>query len=366
MVRSDQHRLALYPGPGSLFRELERCIGAARHRFWLATYIYRDDRFGVAFAQRLAAAAGRGVDVRLLYDPNGSRYTRRSFFTALRAQGVGVRSYRPWRLAPRDHGRLVVSDDAAFTGGVNWGSEWEELARGGAGWHDVSIGLQGPCVQDFRRVFLLRWAEADGRRGVRDYATGRAYGDVELVADSSSGPCLVYERLRDRVEGARKRVWIESAYCVPPPELLAALARAARRGVDVRLLVPARSDIMSLVEVARGEYRRWLERGIKVHEYRPAVLHGKFAVIDDDWATVGTFNPISTGLWWCNETNVIVHDAAFVRALAELYRTDLARSSTVDHAWLARRARWAGALETWLARLYRGCERGIARRREVG
>jgi cardiolipin synthase len=362
-VKTSAHELTLYPDPAPLFAELERTIPAASRRVWLETYIYRDDALGRPFAQLLVAAARRGADVRLLYDPQGSRGARRSFFEALEGDGVAVRAYRPWRAAPRrwtyrprDHGRILIVDDAAYTGGINWGKEWLPRSRGGEEWHDVSIGMVGPVVTDAEAVFSRRWSEAQEEDGIADHVS-EARPDVRLLADSPAPNVMILNALCVAVARAKRRVWIENSYCVPPPALLSALREAVARGVDVQLLLPGETDLPLIQTIARGEYARWIASGLGVWEYAPRVLHSKFALVDDEWSTLGTFNAMTPGVMWSNETNVVVCERAFVTALARVFTHDSAHSTPVTPAWLARRSRLVRLRERAASGLYRTVER---------
>nr|WP_231864622.1 hypothetical protein [Sorangium cellulosum] len=236
-ILTAQHALTLLPGMeavlGSIFRDVER----AERRVDIETYIYRDDLLGSAFADVMGRAAARGGRARLLYDPLGSHETDAPFFDALRRRDIEVRAYRPMApglghggLLPRDHSRVIVIDDQAYTGGAAWGDEWLPERRGGKGWHDVCLRLEGPCVEDFAFLFERRWREADGgSEGVRDYATGRKYPDLELVADTPDDNARVYARYREAIRRARERVWIENAYFFPPAGMLKDLVDAAAR-----------------------------------------------------------------------------------------------------------------------------------------
>jgi cardiolipin synthase len=362
-VRTPRHELLLYSDPEPLFEALERAIAAASRRVWLETYIYRDDVLGTRFAEYLVAAARRGLDVRLLYDPQGSRGARSAFFEHLRRAGVAVRAYRPWRLArrrwtywPRDHGRIIIVDERAHTGGINWGKEWASSAKGGDDWHDVSLGVQGPAVDDFAAAFSLRWEEASSQTRVADHA-GRDDADVQLIADSPASTSMILQRFCAAVQQARRRVWLENSYCVPPRVLLSDLSSAVQRGVDVRILVPGSSDLPSVQAVTRGEFPAWKQSGFDVYEYQPRIMHSKFALVDDAWATVGTFNAMSPGVWWANETNVIVRDGAFVAELARIFEADVMHSRRVDETTMVG-ASWPAQLrDRALAAAYRATER---------
>jgi cardiolipin synthase len=370
-IRTARHELTLYSDPDPLFESLERSIAEASRRVWLETYIYRDDALGAPFGECLATAARRGLDVRLLYDPQGSRGANPGFFARLSVAGVAVRPYRPWRLArrrwtywPRDHGRIVIVDDHAHTGGVNWGKEWLSRAKGGDDWHDVSLRVQGPAVDDFAVAFSLRWEEASSGVRVADHV-GCDGADVQLIADSPASTSIILWHFCAAIRRARRRVWLENSYCVPPRVLLSELSSAVQRGVDVRIVVPRESDLPAVAAVTRGEFRAWRERGFGVYEYQPRIMHSKFALVDDAWATVGTFNAMSPGIWWANETNVIVRDPAFVAEVARVFELDVAQSRPVDAATMAALPWPARLRDRMLAAAYRATERLVIGARAV-
>jgi cardiolipin synthase A/B len=360
---TSHHRLTLYGETTPFWADVEAALEAARGCVWLSTFIYHSDELGRDFGERLVAAAARGVDVRLIYDSRGSSDASPEFFEQLAARGVNVKCYRPWRIArfwsyfPRDHGRLLLIDEAAFTGGVNWRNDWWPVARGGGGWHDVTVSVRGPCVADFRVAFEQRWREADTLGKVVDHVTPVLEPDVELIADSPTSLPMIFERLCERVARAERRIWIENSYCVPPRPLLEGLYSAVARGVDVKLLQPAHTDLPIVQTITRGEYGAWVGGGLHVYEYEPHVLHAKLAVIDDDWSTIGSFNAISPGLWWANETNLVIRDADFARALAHVFELDLAQSRAVDAAWLARQPVWLRVWRAFAIFVYRWLER---------
>lgn len=362
-LQTSNHELILYADSGVFFESLEELVRSAQDRVWVETYIYRDDGMGRPFGDLLLSAAARGLDVRLLYDPQGSRGATPGFFDTLRAGGVSVRAYRPWRLAPRrwkyfprDHGRIIIVDDIAHTGGINFGIEWISQNRGGGDWHDVAVGVRGPRVAAFETVFARRWAEADAVDDVADYVFGDDHSDVEFIADTPNHEPIILGKLCSRIGRAVTRVWIEIAYCIPPHVLLEALEAAAKRGVDVQLLMPALTDLPSLQAVSRGEYSNWLRRGLRIFEYQPRVTHSKFALVDDDWGTIGSFNAISPGVWWANETNVVVHDRLVNTELARVFEHDVAQSQPITEIWTALRPWPSRAWEWFLARAYRAAE----------
>jgi cardiolipin synthase len=316
-----------------LYRDVER----AKRRIDIECYIFASDEHGSSFAERLCRAKQRGVATRVLYDPLGSQKAEKKFFEDMCGRGVVFRPYRPaWvslgsrQFAPRDHGRIfLVDDDAAYTGGAAWAKQWAPVEAGGEGWHDINLRVSGPVVADFDRLFTQRWEEADGGKNSepKDFDTGNAYPDLRLVGDTPRRDhSLVYEAHLEAFQAARRRIWMANAYFLPPPPMLRVLLEAAKRGVEVRVLLPGKSDLPVIRRASRNEYASWIDGGIQIFEYQQVVMHSKYAVVDDAWCTIGTFNANSTSLGAANEINVFVGRRDFVATCAAQLEKDLSRS----------------------------------------
>lgn len=329
------HDIDLLPDMKSFLQVIYEDVERARERVMVQSYIYRDDQMGREFGELLARAAARGVETRLLYDPFGSIEANEGFFEALRGRGVEAWPYQLRRstmwhlsLAPRNHARNIVIDGAAYTGGHAWADEWLPAERGGQGWYDVSCRVRGPVVRDFATFFERRWQDRVGDRIV-DFDTEGRHQDLRLVSDSPSRESIVFLSHLDRFRRARRRIWIANAYFFPPVPMLKALMDAARRGVDVRILVPGRSDLWLLAGAARAEYLDWLAGGLRIWAYLPTVMHAKYAIVDDDWCTVGSFNANATSLLWAIELNLFMSSPDVVARLAAHFEEDLERSEQV-------------------------------------
>ena len=345
VVQGPTHGLLLLPTMDDMLDTFLEDVRRAKRRVYIETYIFADDKMGRLVSDALAAAAQRGVTVRLLFDPLGSQKTSKEFFERLRRRGVAACAYRePTPLwigkhdFPRDHSRVMVVDDHAFTGGAAWAEPWLPKDRGGQGWHDVCVQVRGPCVQDFADLFARRWNEADGDPDqVADFGTGDRYPELELVADTPVRENLVYDRHRAAIQRAERRIWIENAYFFPPPDFLHDLYEASARGVDVQLVLPGETDLPVVTRAARSEYRDWMEHGLELYEYQRCVLHSKFALVDDDWCTVGTFNCNPTSVGFANEVNLFVFEPTFVGQVAKLFAADREASRRIDERYLAKR-----------------------------
>jgi cardiolipin synthase A/B len=331
------HRTRLLGNTAALLDAFLEDAAKARRRIWVECFIVRHDKMGHLFADTLASAAARGVDVQLLYDPMGCRATDPGFFTALAGRGVKVCSYgrnfhhQLARVLPRarNHSRLYLLDDAGYTGGHAWGDEWLPRERGGMGWQDVCCRVEGPVVEDMAQLFQRRCLEASGTPTMIDYDTEDHYPDVRLISDAPAFTSVLYYAYLDAFARARRRVWLANSYCFPPRDLIRTLAQVARRGIDVRLILPGKSDIPLIRRAARAEYADWLGAGIGIWEYEPTVMHAKYALVDDAWSSIGTFNANAASLSVAIETALISREPDFTDTVARQFELDLANSLPV-------------------------------------
>ena len=345
VVHTAAHTLTLLPEVEVLLESLLQDLATARSRIYVEIYIFIDDDFGRLIADRLVAAAQHGVPVYVIYDGLGSHEADASFFQRLRDAGVFVRAYRPEQAVlstaapfPRDHSRNFVVDDHAYTGGVAWSHPWLPKSRGGDGWHDVGVRVEGPVVEDFVKLFQQRWVEADGEIVTPvDFCTLDRYSELELVSDTPSHDSKVFNRHVERFQKARSRILVANSYFYPSKIFVEALYDAVARGVDVKVVMCGESDLPIVKHAARGADAAWLDRGLQVFEFQHCTLHAKYAVVDDDWCTVGTFNANPTSVAMANEVNLFVWDRTFVAAVADQFARDLARSRRVTKEDLAAR-----------------------------
>lgn len=345
----------------AVFRDIE----AAKERVLVECYIFNDDKLGEQLDRALSRARARGVDVRLLYDPLGCQKTPQAWFDGLCERGVDCRGYRNTlksaahgHLLPRDHGRVIVADGAGYTGGAAWGDQWLPADQGGEGWHDVCCRIEGPVVDDLVRVFETRWQEAEAHQEHgTDVDSGARHSELRLLADTPSRKSLVFEEHVKAFRRAERRIWIENAYFVPPVEMMNELYAARERGVEVQVILPADSDLPLLKRAARSDYPEWLEGGLEVFEYTKVMMHSKFAVVDDAWCSVGTFNANFTSVAMSNEVNLFVFHPEFVARVAAQFEHDRARSERVTPEQLAERPVTARAADAVARTVVRAGER---------
>jgi cardiolipin synthase A/B len=323
----------LIDGP-STYREMLAAIRGAERYIHLETYIFASDSVGQEFADALTERARAGVAVRVLYDAFGSFESSAEFFDGLRAAGVELREYHGFDITSpasvadlntRDHRKILVVDGSvAFTGGINVSREYSSASGGRrsrdpqtTGWRDTHILIRGPAVAGFQQLFLENWrAQGEDVGPVPDApAAPRAQGEdlVQIVhAQGGDGEySAIYHAYLHAMELATERIWITQAYFAPDKRFLDTLRAAARRGVDVRIIVPGVSDVGLVLSASRSHYGSLLSAGVRLYETRDTVLHAKTAVIDGVWSTVGSSNLDYRSFLHNDEVNAVVLGSRF-------------------------------------------------------
>jgi len=342
-------RLELLSSGESTYAALFGAIAEAQSAVHLEYYIFEPDGVGTRLRDLLIARARAGVEVRLLLDGLGSRRCSPRFLAPLRAAGAEVGWFHPltwghmlWRptLNLRTHRKIAVIDGRiGFTGGVNISDTQSERASAAA-FHDLHLRLEGEAVRALQLVFAEDWYYATGRTLVatRHWPTQPA-GSIRCQLlpsgpDDSQAP--LHRLFVEAVHGARQRVWVMTPYFVPTPPVLLALTSAALRGLDVRLLLPARNDNQLVRAAARSFYPELLAAGVHIAEFQPRMLHGKALLIDEDTALIGSGNVDPRSFFLNFELGVLARDEGVASALAARISADLAHARAVDPHWQAR------------------------------
>jgi cardiolipin synthase len=305
-------------------------IRAARAEVILETFIWFEDKVGFALQQVLVEAAGRGVRVDVLVDGFGSCDLSPRFVEALTDAGVRLRTFDPalrWfgvrvNVLRRMHRKIVVVDaERAFVGGINFSAD-HLFDFGPEAKQDYAVELRGPVVDEIHRFAS---ADAAGTSHPLRWPWRRPHpvtrsGPLEalfVTRDNREHRNDIERHYRIAIRSARQRVLVANAYFFPGYRLLREMLRAARRGVDVRLILQGEPD-MPIVKTAASLLYDHLQRdGVRIHEYCARPLHGKVAVVDDDWATVGSSNLDPLSLSLNLEANVVLRGREFAQHLAQ-------------------------------------------------
>ena len=368
----------LQDGPAT-YQAMYAAILAAQDHINMETYILDDDEVGQRFAKALIAKQQQGVQVNLIHDSVGTLNTPATFFKQLTDSGIQVLEFNPinpaevrkdWALNQRDHRKLLIVDGrTAFLGGINISSVYSSGSfrreshpknnigtDGSLAWRDTDLQLQGPVVAELQKLFLATWESQKGKPlAAKNYFPPPENAGHEVVRAIGSSPdepySLIYATLLSAIASAETSVHLTNAYFVPDPQLLDALEAAARRGVDVTLILPSQTDSWLVFHAGRNYYDRLLQAGVKIHERHGVILHSKTALIDGVWATVG-----STNLDWRSflhnyELNAVVLGTEFGKQVQTMFARDLAASDAITlEQWRQRPLDLR--LKEWFARVW--------------
>ncbi|WP_110650705.1 phospholipase D-like domain-containing protein [Salinicola peritrichatus] len=366
------NRFDLLPEGKRFWPAMQEAIDGARRYLWIELYLMESGELAERFIAVLETAAARGVQIKLMLDGVGSMGLSRSDRQRLRASGVELRFFNPLAMTRlggnlmRDHRKLVVVDgEIAFTGGFGVVDEFIEA------WYEVAVRIRGPVVEDWMRLFAAVWDSPLTRGGKpRERLTQwlQSLPPAKGQAAGASRGRVIWGRghryqairlsLHGRVATARRRLWLCTPYFVPTLSLRRQLARAARRGIDVRLLLAGgHHDHPGIRYAGQRFYGRLLKAGVKIYEFQPNFIHAKFCVVDD-WVSLGSCNFDHWSLQWNLEANQEVEDAGFAAEVARLFERNFATSRCIDAASWARRPWWQrvrewlfGTLNAWVTRL---------------
>jgi cardiolipin synthase A/B len=317
-----------------IFAGMTKAIREAKATVNLESYIFKDDKAGKIVADALMDAARRGVEVRVLVDGTGSKFSG-PLLDRMRQAGVNARVFRPIRLwtllkiAHRTHRKILVVDGTiSFTGGFCIADKWLGDARNPKEWRDTMVQATGPVSAQMQGIFSEDWTFTTGEilAGEKHYPRIAPDGDIMAQAikvshgDSSSLAAMLYYVA---IQSARKSIHIQNAYFVPTPQIRKALVQAAKRGVDVRIMVPGRHIDEPLVRMAsRLRYGELLTAGVRIFEYNRTMMHNKNAVIDGLFSTIGSINFDARSVHENAEESLAFYDRDFGARMETMFAED--------------------------------------------
>ena len=348
------NRFALLVDGPQFYPRMLAAIAAATAHIELELYLLEDGECSRQLFAALAQAAQRGVQVRCLFDAFGSRGLSPAAIAPLQQAGVSLRWYNPLRSRLhlssfyRDHRKLLIVDGhSAWVGGCGATDDFWQPGSAESAWHELMVEQQGPLVADWQLLFDYQWQDCEGsclwqprampvqgrlpaRPGERAGFGRLAYADARQHRD-------ILQALLLQIRRARQRIWLATPYFLPLHKVRRALCQAARRGVDVRLLLTGRvTDSPPIRYAGQRYYRRLLRNGVHIFEYQPRFLHLK-AVLVDDWCSIGSCNFDRWTLHFDLEANVESGDPQLIAELTAVFQQDFAQSHEVSwESWLAR------------------------------
>ncbi len=361
------NRVEILNNGDAIFSAMTETIRNAKVTVDLESYIFKNDKAGEIVAEALMAAARRGVEVRVMVDATGSSHSG-PILDRMRKAGAKVYVFHPIRLwslykiGRRTHRKILVVDgNISFTGGFCIADNWLGDARNPKEWRDMMVRATGPVSAQMQAIFGEDWTYTTGEilAGDKFYPRIEPAGDIlgqgikVSRGDSSSLAAMFYFVA---IESARKSIHIQNAYFVPDAQIRAALIRAAKRGVDVRVMVPGRHIDMPLLRMAsRLHYGELLKAGVRILEYNRTMMHNKNAVVDGIFSTVGSINFDARSLLQNNEDSLSFYDRDFGARMEATFAEDAKHCREVTYESWKRRGpeqRIAELFSSFLQPLY--------------
>jgi cardiolipin synthase len=345
------NKVTLLTDGQAAYAAMFKAIQHAKDHINLETFIIEGDDVGRKFADLLLQKQAEGVQVNLIFDSVGSYSTPAPFFQRLRAGGIQVVEFNPvnpqkahghWLLEHPDHRKILIVDGKiAIAGGINISSVYSSSLSGrkdkGAPLpvRDTDVQIEGPAVAEFQKLFLDTWQKQKGPTLTdRDYFPEQKETGNALVRVVGSTPgqnnrvtFIVYV---SAITFAEHSIHLTNAYFIPDDQILDAFTDAARRGVDVKIILPSTSDSSLALDAMRYNYSELLKAGAKVYEYRNAWLHAKTTVIDGVWSTVGSTNLDYWSLLSDDEVNTVILNREFAIEMEKMFARDLAESNQIQ------------------------------------
>ncbi len=359
----------LIDGPAA-YKSMFDAIEKAKDHILLETFVLADDEMGLRLAHMLLERQAAGVEVKVIFDAIGSSSTSSRYFDRLRAGGVSVHEFQPvgiriWRLRQRDHRKLLIIDGSvAFTGGINISEVYSSGSSLSSDrvkkhdtksrWRDTDVRIEGPAVADFEKLFLQIWAQGGEKSNnvEQDFPPLNDVGHDLVRVIASTGEkdgYSIYKAYLSAISIARWRIWVTQAYFSPNEQFLSALKDAARRGVDVQILLPGFTDSPFILYTSRAHYTELLEAGVKLYERDDRVLHAKTAVIDGIWSTVGSSNLDYLSFLHNDEANAVIVGRDFGEQMENLFQLDLSHAQPIELEKWKRRSAWERIKERFVS-----------------
>jgi len=354
------------------FTSLFSDIKSAKKSIELETYIFSIDKLGKQIIENLTEATKRGVIVRVLVDGAGTPYWDNPNIEQLENAGAEIRVFHPFpwslwqwsrskvharsllkaihlllKINSRNHRKVSIIDKKiAYVGSFNISQNHLDKNQNGKTWRDTGIRLNNIDLQELSKAFESAWTYVPIKERIRHFFHHVRANPIIRLNNTRHRRRILYKNLLKRIKNCKDRIWITNAYFVPDNFLLRQLIEAARRGVDVRILLPKESDVTFMPWASKAFYERLLRSGIRIFEYLPSVLHAKTLILDD-WMTIGSSNLNHRSLLHDLEVDVNIRTQKSKEILEKQFLMDLQNAKEVSlegwqkRPWYQRIVGWA-------------------------
>ncbi len=344
---SHRNKVRLVPSGSEAFNTLLQLIEASEQTIELEYYIIRDDQYGRAVADALIRKASSGVSVKIIYDFIGSLSSRSLFIKLQDVNNIEIYPFNPIKLFSnplkwevRDHRKLAIFDGRyAIVSGWNIGDEYFNDSKDYM--RDAGVLIEGPAVAILRKIFYDIFEKSARKkadyREIKPEPAGT--DDVWIIESGPDKRSLktVYYAYCLSMMAAKKSIWIENAYFIPPRRIRTILRNAVKRGVDVKVVLPDKIDVRIVKYASYNYFKPLLLSGVKIYERKDLILHSKIGLIDEVWSTIGSTNLHKRGLEKNYELNIVVASEEFGREVKRFMEEDVTNSRLVEYEeWLKR------------------------------
>jgi cardiolipin synthase len=345
----------LYVDGSAFFDELIHDIQQAKHNIDLEIYIFKGDKLGERVTEALIQAAKRNVKIRVLVDGAGTPVWGGSMTRRLERTGVETRIFHPfpWRIwhwsrsvirlplllkliylllkiNSRNHRKVCIIDQSVvYLGSFNISKCHLKVEDGGAGWRDTGVRLQHVNIKDLQTAFQSAWTQIPIRERIQAIFRNVNKNPIFRLNNSWHRRRILYRNLLRRIQHCQDRIWITNAYFVPDNFLLRKIKEAALRGVDVRILLPRKSDVMYMPWASTTFYYTLLKSGVRIFEYAPNILHAKTLILDQ-WITIGSSNLNHRSLLHDLEVDVNLQLPATKNQILDQFQADLNNAKEIS------------------------------------
>ncbi len=338
---TEGNRVSLLWKGHELFDKIFEAVNSAENLICLEFYIFRNDETGTELAKILKRKASEGIKVYILYDHFGSFGTPRKFWNDLKDAGVQVKASRPFKWTKplhyihRDHKKLIIIDGRiAFTGGLNIANEYRGFHRFRKvhGWRDTGIFLEGPIANILFEIFKKNWQIWKGEP-INFQAKSCSFNDgipvIPIFASSSKSRKKMRKLLYYSISNAKESIYLTTAYFTPSIRMINVLEDAIKRGVNVNILLPSKSDVISAHYAGRAFFTTLLKAGVRIFNYKGEMLHAKTSVFDCNWSIIGSANLDFQSMRRNDEGNVGILDNNFGGKMLDVFNEDLKNSEEI-------------------------------------
>lgn len=326
----------LYSNNNHAWQAILNDCSVAKQSIFLEQFIFANDEFGSKLINICKERAGKGVEVKFLWDSAGSfSFNGNGLINELGKAGIQLvfwkslipsinklKKVRTWFF--RNHRRtIVIDDEIGYTGSIS-------IANDFAGWRETNVRFEGPIVVEMKNAFMQMWQRANKKRPQRSIKSSK-YNTFQYITNyPAPGRRKIYSTLVKAIKKSKEYIYITVPYFVPTHRLIRTLKGALKRGVDIKIILPEKSDHYFVDLGARAFFHTLLKAGAEIYLYKGNMIHSKVVIIDDIWSTVGSMNLDSLSLLYNFEGNIVSNDYSFTKELKSHFDNDLKECQKVD------------------------------------